>query len=476
MPIAILKPKSALSKPSTLPGEVVPYPADKLASAPQYSDEALALRFAELHASDMRYVPLWGQWLHFDGQRWHPDETLLSIRFAREVCRSAAAECAIPSQAHKLASSGTIQAVERLARADKRLAATSDQFDSDPWLLNTPDDVIDLRTGKMREHKATDYCTKMTAVSPGGDCPLWKKFLTQIFDGDQELIDYEQRVAGYVLTGSTAEHVLFFCYGTGANGKSTLLNTLSGILASYCAVAQMETFTASNADRHPTELAMLRGARLVTANETEQGRRLAEARIKSVTGGDPITARQMRQDPFTFLPQFKLGMAGNHKPGLSGVDEAIRRRIHLIPFAVRISEDDRDEDLPEKLKAEWSGILAWAVDGCLKWQAIGLKPPDAVKKATETYLESEDALGQWLEECCEKGSQHWEGSSALFASWKAWADSKGESLLSQRRFVQALESKGFQQQRKAKARGFAGLRLSASAKQEATVALPQGGG
>jgi putative DNA primase/helicase len=184
----------------------------------------------------------------------------------------------------------------------------------------------------------------------------------------------------------------------------------------------------------------------------------------------------MRQDPFTFLPQFKLGMAGNHKPGLSGVDEAIRRRIHLIPFAVRIPEDDRDENLPEKLKAEWSGILAWAVEDCLKWQAIGLKLPDAVKKATETYLESEDALGQWLEECCEKGSQYWEGSSSLFASWKSWADGKGESLLSQRRFVQALESKGFQQQRKAKARGFTGLRLSAAAKHEATVALPQGGG
>jgi putative DNA primase/helicase len=463
MPIAISKPKSALSKPNIEPGEVIPCPADKFASAPQYSDEALALRFAELHASDMRYVPLRDHWLHFDGKRWRPDETLISTRFAREVCRSAAAECGSPSLAHKLASSGTIHAVERLARADKRLAATIDQFDFDPWLLNTPGGVIDLRTGKPRAHEATDYCTKITAVSPGGDCPLWKKFLTQIFDGDQELIDYMQRGAGYVLTGSTVEHVLFFCHGTGANGKSTLVNTLSGIMGGYCAVAQMETFTASNADRHPTELAMLRGARLVTANETEQGRRWAEARIKSVTGGDPITARQMRQDPFTFLPQFKLVMAGNHKPGLGGVDEAIRRRIHLIPFAIKIPEGDRDPALPEKLKAEWPGILAWMIEGCQKWQSTTLKAPDAVKKATETYLESEDALGQWLEECCEKGPDYWTGSSALFVSWKAWADGKGESSLSQRRFVQALESKGFQQQRKAKARGFVGVRLNAFA-------------
>ncbi len=410
------------------------------------------------------------------GNAGRPDETLTGTRFAREICRSAAAGCGSPSLAHKLASSGTIHAVERLARADKRLAATIDQFDFDPWLLNTPLSVIDLRTGKTRAHAATDYCTKITAASLGGDCPLWKKFLTQIFAGDQELIDYLQRVAGYVLTGKTVEHVLFFCHGTGANGKSTLLNTLSGIMGTYCAVAQMETFTASNADRHPTEIAMLRGARLVTANETEQGRRWAEARIKSVTGGDPITARHMRQGPFTFLPQFKLVMAGNHKPGLSGVDEAIRRRIHLIPFAIKIPEGERDPVLPEKLKAEWPGILAWMIEGCLKCQSITLKAPDAVKKATDTYLESEDALGQWLEECCERHPEHWDSSSALFGSWKAWADGRGEPSRSQKRFVQALESKGFQQQRKAKARGFAGLCLSAAAKQGATVALMEGSG
>ena len=364
MPVIAIKKKPGATQPN--PGAVMTYPAAEIASAPQYSDEALALRFAERHAEDMRYVALWGHWLHFDGKRWHADETLLGVRFARDVCRSAAAECG-SHLAQKLASAGTVSAVERLARADKRLAATIDQFDSDPWLLNTPCGVIDLRTGKTDEHGATDYCTKITAVSPGGECPLWKKFLTQIFAGDQELIDYLQRVAGYVLTGSTVEHVLFFCHGTGANGKSTLLNTLSGIMGGYCAVAQMETFTASNTDRHPTELAMLRGARIVTANETEQGRRWAEARIKSVTGGDSITARQMRQDPFTFFPQFKLVMAGNHKPGLGGVDEAIRRRIHLIPFAIKIPEGERDPVLPEKLKAEWPGILAWMLDGCLKW-------------------------------------------------------------------------------------------------------------
>jgi len=247
-------------------------------------------------------------------------------------------------------------------------------------------------------------------------------------------------------------------------------------MGDYSAVASMETFTASHNDRHPAELAVLRGARMVTRSETEQGRRWAEARIKNLTGGDPITVRFMRHNPFTFTPQFKLVMAGNHKPGLAGVDEAIRRRIHLIPFAYTIPEKDRDGGLPEKLKAEWPGILAWMIDGCLKWRSQKLNAPAAVMQATATYLESEDALGQWLEECCEQDPACWEGSSTLFSSWKPWADGKRETVGSQRRFVQALESKGFEVKRKSKARGFSGLRLKAEMKQELAFDLLQESG
>src|SRR4051794_373979 len=191
-----------------------------------------------------------------------------------------------------------------------------------------------------------------------------------------------------------------FGYGTGANGKGTFLNTLSGLLAGYAAVAPMDAFTASATDRHTTDLAMLRGARLVTAQETEEGRRWAESRVKAMTGGDPITARFMRQDFFTFSPQFKLLIAGNHRPGLRNVDEAIRRRFNMLPFAVKIPANEREKALPEKLKAEWPGILAWAIQGCLDWQKEGLSPPLAVLEATEEYLVSEDALGTWLAECC----------------------------------------------------------------------------
>jgi len=188
---------------------------------------------------------------------------------------------------------------------------------------------------------------------------------------DAELVAYLQRVLGYALTGVTTEHALFFCYGTGANGKGVTINTAAGILKDYAQTASVETFTASHTDRHSTELAALRGARLVTVAETEEGRRWAESRIKTLTGGDSIRARFMRQDEFEFIPQLKLLISGNHKPGLRSVDEAIRRRFHLIPFTITLPSEERDPELAEKLKAEWPAILGWMVEGCLAWQREG---------------------------------------------------------------------------------------------------------
>ncbi|NCB32169.1 MAG: hypothetical protein EOM66_12285 [Clostridia bacterium] len=224
----------------------------------------------------------------------------------------------------------------------------------------------------------------------------------------------------------------------------------------------METFTASTGDRHPTDLAMLRGARLVTAQETEEGRQWAESRIKSLTGGDPITARFMRQDFFTFTPQFKLIIAGNHKPGLRNVDEAMRRRFHLIPFTVTIPKEERDPALPEKLRAEWPGILKWAVRGCLEWQRQGLNPPPAVVDATAEYLEAEDSYSLWMTECLTPSRNCFESSADLFASWKAWAERAGESPGSQKRFTQTFATKGAQPKRQAHTgkRGFEGYRIN----------------
>src|ERR1017187_1284583 len=210
---------------------------------------------------------------------------------------------------------------------------------------------------------------------------MWRRFLDRVTDGNAELQAFLQRVIGDCLSGSVCEHALFFLYGTGANGKSVFLSTIAGLLADYAKTAPASAFTASSTDQHPTDLAGLRGARFVTAIETEDGRWWAEAKIKSLTGGDRILARFMRQDFFEYVPQLKLVVAGNHKPGLRNVDEAIRRRLHLIPFTVTIAENERDPELTEKLKAEYPGILQWAIEGCLMWQREGLNPPVVVRDA-----------------------------------------------------------------------------------------------
>jgi putative DNA primase/helicase len=407
------------------------------------AEDTLAEVFVLAHAPHMRYVALWGRWMRYHEGCWQRESTLLAFDLAREICRKAAAGCNKLSEAKTLRSAKTIAAVERIPRADRRIAATIDQWDTDPWLLNTPAGVVDLRTGKMRLHRADDYLTKMTSVGPGGDCLNWKAHLELIMNGDKELIAYLQRAFGYSLTGITREHALFFAYGTGANGKGTTYDTVAKILGSYARVAPMKTFTATKIDEHPTELAMLRGARLVMANETEEGRSWAESRIKELTGGGRVTARFMRQDYFEYDPRFKLWFSGNHKPALRSVDEANRRRFNLLPFTVTIAKDKRDPKFAEdKLTAELPGILAWMIEGCLEWQRNGLRPPQAVTQATDEYLEAQDAIKRWfMEECVADRQAPGLFTAELYAGWKRWAAETGEYPISQRQFSQKLEEK-----------------------------------
>jgi putative DNA primase/helicase len=234
-------------------------------------------------------------------------------------------------------------------------------------------------------------------------------------------------MAGYCLTGDIREHALFFIYGPGGNGKGVFLNTIVKVLGDYATTAAMDTFTASHSDKHPTDLAKLKGARLVTASETEEGRAWAESRIKQLTGGDRISARFMRQDFFEFDPTFKLVFVGNHKPVLRNVDDAARRRFNIIPFIHK--PDQRDLQLETKLEAEWSAILRWMIDGCLDWQKNGLIRPGSVSAATDEYFKSQDMFGQWLEECCELhpgNDLRRETGADLFASWVAFLESHGE--------------------------------------------------
>jgi putative DNA primase/helicase len=425
----------------------------------EFSEDALALRFTQRHGEDWRYVAAWGHWFAWTGTHWQRENTLKVYDLARIVCREAAASCETIKLRPKIASASTVAAVERLARADRVHATSPDVWDADLWSLNTPGGLVDLRRGILVPHRRVDAITRIATATPRGECPAWQDFLATVTGKDTELEAYLQRVVGYCLTGVTGEHALFFLYGTGANGKSVFVTTVSGILGDYATVAPMDMFMAATGERHPTDMAGLRGARLVTATETEQGRRWAESKLKALTGGDKITARFMRQDFFEFVPQFKLVVAGNHKPAIRNVDEAMRRRLHLIPFTVTIPPSQRDKTLPEKLLAERDGIMAWAVDGCREWQQIGLKPPAAVSAATEEYFEAEDALGRWLDEACERGNNLSETSAVLFAAWKTWAELNGEFVGSIKRFSENLASRGFDNYRNRNVRGFRGLAL-----------------
>jgi P4 family phage/plasmid primase-like protien len=221
---------------------------------------------------------------------------------------------------------------------------------------------------------------------------------------------------------------------------------------------------ASHTDQHPTDLAGLRGVRLVVAQETEVGRHWAEAKIKSITGGDPVTARFMRADFFTYTPKFKLVIVGNHKPALRNVDEAIRRRIHLVPFTVTIPPEERDRELFDKLKPEWPGILQWAIDGCLLWRRDGLAPPAAVRDASNEYFAEEDAIARWIDEKCTTGNRNlWGVGAGLWASYKAWAEANNEPPGTQKAFSQALKTRDFPPERSQLVRGFRGIDLKTQA-------------
>jgi putative DNA primase/helicase len=415
-------------------------------------DDGLALELGRKWGNTARHVALWGRWLFWNGSRWEPDERLLHMTKTREFLRR-----------KEIGDARVVAHVVSLARSNPGQASSHKEWDADPWVLNTPGGIVDLKTGELRPSDPLAYCTKSTAVAPaepGTPTPIWSAFLERIFRHDPELIPFMQRVLGYALTGLTDEHSLIFAWGQGANGKSTLFNTASKLLGDYAAIAPADMLLVTYGDRHPADMAMLRGARLVTAQELAPGKAWDEPKLKSLTGGDPITARFMRQDFFTYDPQFLLAVAGNHRPSFKGVDEAIRRRVKLVPFLQNIPVEERDHKLIEKLRAEWPGILRWAIEGCLAWQREGLNPPKVVEVASEDYLSAEDVLGQWLSERCLFSNKiEFTGASALYSDWKEWCDQGGLSAGSIKAFSQILSDRGVGRKKGEKGNGFVGLGL-----------------
>lgn len=446
------------------------------ASLPEpYSDEDGARRFADRHLQDLRRCEEWSKWLLWDGTRWKQDGRLQALALVRTLCAGMASEARLMLEgqkgrntAYKLGSKITASAIEQLSRADQRWAIAAEDLDHDPWLLNTPGGTVDLRTGTTQPHRREDLITKIVRVPPasaGTVAPKWEAFLRQVFADDLELIGYIRRLLGYSLTADTSEEMFAFAYGSGANGKGTLFNTFSWILGDYAMTAPLGMFMALKAEKHETELAQLVGRRLVIASEVEADAKWAETRIKALTGRDRVRARFMRQDFFEFEPVAKYIVFGNHRPNLKNADEAMRRRLHMIPFAVTIPAAERDHALRDKLKAEAPAILRWAIEGCLQWQSEGLKPPAKVKEATEAYLEAQDTFAEWLEEATDLDQHAREAFRHLYESWKTYADRLGEPPGSSKAFSAKLEDRGFERDRMpgTGAKAFKGLRVRLSA-------------
>ena len=407
-------------------------------ASPYCSDDFLAARLSERLGEDWKSTPD-GRWFHWDGKRYREEKTHKVLAISREVCRAVARDVEAAKLARDVAGKTKIYAAVALAAVDRRHMTPLESFDADPYLLNTPGGTVDLRNGRIRQHDRADLLSRIAAAGPVGKAAVFSVFLDEATGGDKELQRFLARVAGYCLTGSIDEHAIFFLHdnGLGMTGKSTFINVMFGLLGDYATTAPMELFTVATGERHPAELATLHSVRLVTASETEEGRRWDEAKLKAITGGDPITARFMRGNFFTFRPNFKLLMAGNHRPRMRSADQAMRRRFHMIPFLHR--PKNPDQALSEKLRQEFPGIVAWAIEGELERQRIGLAPPPAVVAATNEYFQTENTIGRWMDERCARGSDRTALTRDLYRDFKSWASLAGEYSVSERVFSQKLQ-------------------------------------
>ena len=437
--------------------------------------------------SNARHVAAWSKWLFWTGTRWEVDDKLDHLTRIRAYLRERATDVLDGSEhkaaaldaeeegkgdrlrrrakdmAQTLRSKNTVVAVESLARSNRASVARSDAFDADRLLLGTPGGTVDLRTGELRPAKREDLITKLTACAPAdpGTRPrLWLTFLHDIFDGDGELMAFMQRAAGYALTGLTTEHKLLFLHGTGRNGKSVFLNTLTAIWADYARRGAAETFLNTNGEKHSTGLAGLQGARLVVGSELPVGKTWDESVIKDLTGGDKMTARFMRGDFFDFDPQLTLMIAGNNQPSFRGVDEAIRARVVLVPFAVTIPPEQRDKGLPDKLKNEGPEILRWAIDGALQWLERGLDVPATVAAASAEYMDDEDTLGQFIGDDLQEVRGHFTSATDLHQRFAQWCEVQGLKSWTQLTLIKELKTRGFEPAKSNGRRGLKGLKLN----------------
>lgn len=434
------------------------------------TDIGNAERLVDRHGEDLHYCHPWHTWLVWDGKRWTEDKTGEVDRRAKETTRAVKLLAAdlddhelakkLFKHGHMTESSARQKAMIERAQSEPGIPVLPEQLDLDPRVANVSGGTLELAKGECREHRRSDLLMKMAHVDfePEAKCPRWDAFLAQILP-DPDTRAFLQRAVGYSLTGLTVEQVLFLLYGKGANGKTTFLETIGALLGDYAVTASPDLLLAKRPGGIPSDVARLQGARFITVIETEDGGRLAETLVKQLTGQDTITARRMYQDFFSFKMQGKLWLATNHLPQVRGTDEAIWRRILRIPFRVTIPKSKRDEHLFDKLWLERSGILNWAVEGCLAWQRMGLAPSEEVVKGTEEYRAESDVFGRFLSESCSLGKGYWTSSESLYQAYEAWAVSEKLQVMTKIAFSRKLSERqeGLVAEKRDDVRGWRGV-------------------
>lgn len=437
------------------------------------TDYGNAERFRAEHGGGLRYIAAWGKWLAWNGMRWIRDETGEVVRRALKTVsglwRQAGEIEDREARAKWLGFVRQSEDARRLRNAIETagslegIALHHSALDADPWALNTPSGMVNIRTGDLRPARPEDHCAKITGAeySPHATAPTWDAFLAKVVP-EKEVRDYLQRAAGYSLTGDVSEQVLLFLHGSGANGKSTFLSALCGVLGDYAMRAPPNLLVGKRHESHPAERAELFGARLVVTSEIGGGEHLAEVLVKDMTGGDAIKARFLYRDFFEFKPTFKLWIAANTMPRLHTADYAIRRRVHRVPFTVTIPEAERDRRLADKLVQERAGILRWAVEGCLEWQREGLRPPAQVLDATADYMAAAgSAFDDWLASRCEIGPDFAAAVADLYADYCKWCVTEQDEPWARRSFGFGLAERGYRADKGTKGRRVRrGLRLA----------------
>ncbi|HEY2677475.1 MAG TPA: phage/plasmid primase, P4 family [Steroidobacteraceae bacterium] len=436
------------------------------------TDIANAVRFARAHGADVRFTPECG-WFVWEGIRWRADEKDLQVGArAKATALAIYDEIRYVSEkdrtyqhAKNSQSKRAIEAMLWLARSEPGIPARLTDFDADGWLLNVRNGTVDLRTGHLREHRREDLISKLVDVcfNQEANCELWDSFLRRVTDRNHALYSYLQRFIGYLLVADTSDQSLHFLYGAGANGKSVFSEILMRLLGDYAVAASPDLIMMRRHGGIPNDVARLRGVRAALMNETSQGSRFDEAKLKDLTGGDTLTARFLHQEFFDFKPSHRIVIRGNHKPQINGTDEGIWRRLRLVPFSVEIPVDEQDRDLLTKLEVELPGILRWAVNGCLEWQRGGLNPPSIITDAVRAYREESDTLGRFISECCHARTLGQVKSSTLYQRYQAFCQQAGERWIPAKDMPAEMDRRGFKHKRIASCRLYVGIELRSDA-------------